>query len=55
MNCINKTSIIFFCLLFLGLVGFSHTQTIADEPPTELYVRTVPEGAKVFLDGKELA
>ena len=26
----------------------------ADDPPTELYVRTTPEGAKVFLDGKEV-
>ena len=38
-------------LLFLGLI---YQHAVAEELPTRLYVRTVPPGAKVVLDGKEL-
>jgi hypothetical protein len=45
----------FFCQIILVFSGFLVVQTrAADEPPTELYVRTTPEGAKVFLDGNEV-
>ena len=55
MNSINGTAVLFFCLVFIGFIGFCGIQgEAADEPPTELYVRTVPEGAKVFIEGKEL-
>jgi tetratricopeptide (TPR) repeat protein len=54
MNLFNQTAGIFFCLIVLGFNGFLDTpQAMADEP-TELYVRTTPKGAKVFLNGKEL-
>lgn len=52
---LNKSTKIFFCLIILGLFGYSDgRRATADEPTTELYVRTVPGGAKVFLDGKEV-
>jgi len=55
MNSINKIAVLFFCLIILGCSGFLVAQArAADEPPTELYVRTTPEGAKVFLDDKEV-
>jgi len=54
MNYMNNIFPFFSCLVFLGLFGCSSKQAIADEPPTELYVRTIPDGAKVFLDGKEV-
>ncbi len=55
MDSINKTAVLFFCLVFIGFLGFYVIQAeAADEPPTELYVRTTPEGAKVFLDDKEV-
>jgi hypothetical protein len=45
----------FFCQIILVFSGFLVVQARAvDEPPTELYVRTTPEGAKVFLDDKEV-
>jgi Flp pilus assembly protein TadD len=55
MDLKNKTAAWFFRLVILGFIVFLAEHVIAaDEPPTELYVRTVPEGAKVFLDGKEV-
>lgn len=55
MNVINQTTGMFFCLIVLGINGFLGTRPAkAEDPPTELYVKTTPEGAKVFLDGKEL-
>ncbi|MGD0654972.1 MAG: PEGA domain-containing protein [Thermoguttaceae bacterium] len=55
MNFLNKPAIVFFHLFYLGILGFFDTKPIsAQEPTTELYVRTTPAGAKVFLDGKEL-
>ena len=41
-----------FSLVLLGVLA-ALAQT-AEKPPTELYVRTTPPGAKVFVDGKEL-
>jgi WD40 repeat protein len=41
-----------FSLILLGVLA-ALAQT-AEKPPTELYVRTTPPGAKVFVDGKEL-
>jgi hypothetical protein len=55
MNLINKTIELCFCMVFIGFLGFCVIQAeAADDPPTELYVRTTPEGAKVFLDGKQV-
>ncbi|MGD0383074.1 MAG: PEGA domain-containing protein [Thermoguttaceae bacterium] len=55
MNSMNKSAVLFFCLIILGCSGFLVAQArAADEPPTELYVRTTPEGAKVFLNGNEV-
>jgi hypothetical protein len=41
-----------FLLLLLGLTG--QPLETAPTPATRLYVRTVPPGAKIFLDGKPL-
>lgn len=42
-------------LLLFVLAGiFVAVAETSKEPPTELYVRTVPPGAKVLVDGKEL-
>jgi alpha-L-fucosidase len=53
VNDLNRIIGIFIWLCFLASIGFSVAQTTADEPATELYIRTAPDGAKVFLDGKE--
>ncbi|MGW8257819.1 MAG: PEGA domain-containing protein [Thermoguttaceae bacterium] len=46
---------IFFCLFLSAIFAVATVQLFAaDEPPTELYVSTVPEGAKVFIGSKEL-
>jgi hypothetical protein len=53
MNFISKIAKIFYCLALPALIGLSGARPImADQPPTELYVNTVPDGAKVFLGGK---
>ena len=54
MNSIKKVTGMLSCLLFVGILFYSDVRSVADEPPTELYVRTTPDGAKVLLDGKEL-
>lgn len=42
------------CAVFI-LVGASITAVASDDdPPSELYVRTVPSGAKVLVDGKQV-
>ncbi len=55
MNSLNKTAGMLFCLSCFGFLGFYDVQpAAAEETPSELYVRTVPDGAKVFLNGTEV-
>ena len=51
-NCRSLGIVLFLSLS--GLFGFARCGLAADEPATELYVRTVPEGAKVSINGKEV-
>lgn len=50
----KKLTIVLSQLLLMSLGYSGINQATAEEPHSELYVRTVPEGAKVLLDGKEL-
>lgn len=52
----NRTVAIILSLFLLTALagGLLALAQAAGDPPTELYVRTVPAGAKVFIDGKEV-
>ncbi len=51
---ISKRTLIAAVLILLPIGAIAALIQAADDPPTELYVRTTPAGATLFLDGKKL-
>ncbi len=51
---LSKRTLIAAALILLPIGAVAALIQAADDPPTELYVRTTPAGATLFLDGKKL-